>query len=819
MFDPPGRNLLCAVAKCYIITLVPFRSVGLSANGGSGEGSPEVEVVSDSRLDNLLQSPQVHSDQDELNQVDLDLGLQSEAQIGDIGSGDFSLPDELDPAGRLGDFRSSFGFDESVRGTSVFEEPQQLDEPVTSSSNSSRVVHHNFLSNVKLYDIEMPWEQGVTKFVFGDELLPSESLAAQPMWPTSSLVVEARSHDDVATGLDTLLKAAGEVHHSSCFFSAGSNLADVRYVDKKKLELESACTKWISILKLCHGASSVSEHIFMDDSDESLNSNMEVVEAIIGVRSAATAISRANVFRKLLAWVIGNFPESSQTLDEHKVWKYFNHLRLSGAAPMAASSALSSLRYAQHIFGFSDSGLADVTNSRRLVGSSEIMFSLKDPVRQAVVLKVQEVLTLHSKLHDVNANLFDQIGAGYLLLCLYGRCRHSDFVNVSHVTHDHNESWGFWSLHKVPQDGKGPGQESHFPANLGAGHWDWWSELGIHALELRGKCGLKFHDKVEGPILRPPTSASSEVLCQRSLTSGECGRFLRAMLGMSLERPGKGVLGVTSHSLKATGLSWASKYGLGKYDRAVLGWHSSTTSSASAIYARDLAYPSVKKFQELLFAIKDKTFRPDAPRSLYFERKAVAGTEDETFEVDKVKPKVEDRIEVKDDSVVVPSSVEVESVFSSDSSDSDSASDEDSAGEDEDFDEFSQPRKFRRVSGPEAEGPTWMFHRRSGVLHLCDPAADSSQLRKKYFRCGRLVGNNHCPMTDKESGNPMCTVCNRRSWVWKRISLWFAFLRFAEVTGSVVGWSELRFFSTNMCSHVLWVSDVDFSARLSLSQT
>ena len=105
------------------------------------------------------------------------------------------------------------------------------------------------------------------------------------------------------------------------------------------------------------------------------------------------------------------------------------------------------------------------------------------------------------------------------------------------------------------------------------------------------------------------------------------------------------------------------------------------------------------------------------------------------IEVDKVKPKVEDPIEVKDEvSVAVPSSVEVESAFSSDSSDSDSVSDEDSAGEDEDFDEVAQPRKFRRVSGPESEGSTWMFHRRSGILHLCDAAADSSQLRKKYFR-------------------------------------------------------------------------------------
>ena len=271
-----------------------------------------------------------------------------------------------------------------------------MNEPVTSSSNFSRMVNHNFLSNVKLHDIEMPWEQGVARFVFGDELLPSESLTAQLMWTASSLVAGARSHEDVATGLDTALKVVGEVHHSSCFFSAVSNLADVKYADKKQLDLESACTiyKWISILKLCHGASSVSEYIFLDDSDESLKANMEVVEAILGVRSAATAISRANVFRKLLSWVIANFPDSTQILDEYKIWKYFNHLRSSGAAPTAASSAMSSLRYAQHIFGFS--GLSEVTNSRRLVGSSEIMYSQKEPVRQAVVLKVLEVLMLHS---------------------------------------------------------------------------------------------------------------------------------------------------------------------------------------------------------------------------------------------------------------------------------------------------------------------------------------------------------------------------------------------------------------------------------------
>ena len=96
---------------------------------------------------------------------------------------------------------------------------------------------------------------------------------------------------------------------------------------------------------------------------------------------------------------------------------------------------MSALRYAQHIFGFET--LSSATGSRRLLGRSELIFSQKDPVRQAVVLTVHDVLTLHSKLNDVESGIFDRIGAGYLLLCLYGRCRHSDLANVNHVVHDH----------------------------------------------------------------------------------------------------------------------------------------------------------------------------------------------------------------------------------------------------------------------------------------------------------------------------------------------------------------------------------------------
>ena len=482
------------------------------------------------------------------------------------------------------------------------------------------------------------------------------------------------------------------------------------------------------------------------------------------MRSPATASSRANVFRRLLEWIFVNHPDESDPLDEKLIWSYFCHLNASRAAPTSASSVMSALRYAQHIFGFET--LSSATGSRRLLGRSELMFSQKDPVRQAVVLSVHDVLTLHSKLNDVESGIFDRIGAGYLLLCLYGRCRHSDLANVNHVVHDHDSSSGYVEIftrcHKTT---RGAVKKSTFlpiliPA-IGIDNENWVENLQQLMLE----CGMVFDGLIGGPVLRPPVSAHSEVLCKRGLTSDECGRLLRILLGLPIERPGKGVPGVTSHSLKATGLSWATKFGLSEYDRAVLGRHSSSTSSASAIYARDLAFPSVKKFEGVLSAIFDKSFRPDAPRSLYFDKVPRVDVSDEASQVASMTKPETEFVEVKDESsVVVPSCAETEFVDSS--SDSSGEECENEACQEEEPEAVLEPhRKVRRVEGPEASGATWMFHKRSGILHLRDRVESEPGLGSKYFRCGtgRVVGNNYYPMTDRQSGNPLCSFCNRRS--------------------------------------------------------
>ena len=121
---------------------------------------------------------------------------------------------------------------------------------------------------------------------------------------------------------------------------------------------------------------------------------------------------------------------------------------------------------------------------------------------------------------------------------------------------------------------------------------------------------------MNGPIFRPPTSDSVDALRRRGLKSGEATNLLREFLALNAD--GRDLNAVSSHSCKATVLSWSSKFGLDEYTRSVLGRHVSATVSSSALYARDLCIEPVRKLQELIKQIATGVFRPDAPRSEFF---------------------------------------------------------------------------------------------------------------------------------------------------------------------------------------------------------
>ena len=76
---------------------------------------------------------------------------------------------------------------------------------------------------------------------------------------------------------------------------------------------------------------------------------------------------------------------------------------------------------------------------------------------------------------------------------------------------------------------------------------------------------------------------------------------------------------LSSHSLKATTLSWASKAEVPREQRRVLGRHSSAVQCADSFYSRgDISVGPVNSLQKVIRLIRERTFCPDATRENYF---------------------------------------------------------------------------------------------------------------------------------------------------------------------------------------------------------
>ena len=84
-----------------------------------------------------------------------------------------------------------------------------------------------------------------------------------------------------------------------------------------------------------------------------------------------------------------------------------------------------------------------ICNSKRRKGLSDLMYAVKAPLRQALVLSVRQVLMIHELLESAECNVVDRAVAAYLLVALYGRCRHSDLQNIEDAFVDLGPEGGY----------------------------------------------------------------------------------------------------------------------------------------------------------------------------------------------------------------------------------------------------------------------------------------------------------------------------------------------------------------------------------------
>ena len=208
---------------------------------------------------------------------------------------------------------------------------------------------------------------------------------------------------------------------------------------------------------------------------------------------------------------------------------------------------------------------------------------------------------------------------------------------------------------------------------------------------------------------------------------------------------------VSSHSLKATVLSWCSKACMEASDRAVLGRHASAYGESSAVYARDLAIGAVSRLQEVLKKIHGGEFCPDAARSGYFPLQAQTCEVELPLERDVVK--VEDEQTEEEQATAAPDKEQVPDEEQFDGSSDSSESMEGSDSGDEVVEP--NPKCFRHFAVGPLSG-RFVMHDVSKLVHYADPSFVDGR-GARMISCGRSLNQNYKYITQFDSVD----VCKR----------------------------------------------------------
>ena len=646
-----------------------------------------------------------------------------------------------------GDFSQSIDSASAPTGSGALElgATQVPRGPVLDDGNFAQMVSNAFISGREQLKVQMPWEKGISKTIFGSKIGKVAPLQFQAkQWVSAELPCtgseELQRGPMVEDPRDVLV---GALHEQVL-----SAISDKQFHEKKEDLLNSAVDKWFSIIRVnLLGSAAGREIIGHGSLHEQKEGAFQTIEAIIGVRSRSTAVSRANGLLKFFRWRASETEDDGKPVTEKDAWDYLCHLKRSGAAATVASSFLSSCRYAMHIFGFAD--FEDVCNSRRLKGMAELLHSGKAPIRQAKILSVLQVLQLHSMLDDPNMNHVDRALIGYIVVALYSRCRHSDLANVHSVLLDYDDEGGFveikTSCHKTARL---VSQKSQFLPILAPA-------VGIHGKEWVSSViaafkgvGLEFGGRVDGPLFRPPSRESSGP-GHRGLSSSEVTKLLRLLFEMGdLEQ---GEARVSSHSLKATMLSWCSKAGVSVYDKSILGRHSSSYNEAQAVYSRDLAIGSVMKLQSIIWQIHRHEFMPDNTRRGYFAE--TPGVQPAGYDQGAIKVEESD-VELVPLEVAEPA----DSILEREASESSEAPDTDLESDSEGEVVHRPPKCYRHF----AKGPLtgkFVIHRTSRLVHYKDSLlAPNDNEKAKALSCGKAL-NDNCETVEEFDTVAMCRRC------------------------------------------------------------
>jgi hypothetical protein len=342
------------------------------------------------------------------------------------------------------------------------------------------------------------------------------------------------------------------------------------------------------------------------DSEESI---AETISDVFACKATATLFKRANAFCHYLEWATNSFVERPMLCTEVVVYSYLKFLRSSGSAPTKASSFVQALNFAKHVIGLQCS--SDTTDSARIRGAVRTSLLNKRMLKQAEALYVTDMEILEDTTRYAPCTR-DQVASGHFCFEAYCCGRHTDTNNVEELIVDVDELWygfleGSICKHKTATTAEKKTKFlPHIAPSIGVRNHSWAKSW----LDARATMGMKIGKNI--PLLPAPDSQGGWT--SRPLTAGEATCWLRDILTAGGSDPAH-VSRVSSHSMRATLLSWGAKRGLMIDIRRLLGHHLPPGDLSAINYSRDAMTAPLQAVVDMLAEIRSGTFLPDNPRS------------------------------------------------------------------------------------------------------------------------------------------------------------------------------------------------------------
>ena len=664
--------------------------------------------------------------------------------------------------------------DSDAHSSNSFEVIADRDLGKTCSKSTAEVMTTNaFVRNVSWSSLVLPWENDFMSQIFSDSSTPDPKLSLPNQW-NETVVTASTSKPEVSVP---------SVPFASVYAKHVRQIKEETFWEQRDKNSKHAIAKWILFLKSDLTASQVGRQIEHD-----VDSAEDIVLAVLGVKSPSTALKRANSVLSYHRWHSTTYDNCPIPFDESCCWMYLKHLKEIEAPASRAISFVQAARFCHFIFQVS--GADSVINSRRIVGLADIQLSLKASTRQARPLSVEEVSKLHQIVSSSETPLIDRVVASHFLLMVYGRCRASDTSSVEHITHDNDHKTGFVELStRVHKSSRSAVTKSWLlpiviPCfGVADPSWvqSWW--------ECRVEAGLKVVGDVKGPLLPAPRMTGSNAefsWTSRPMTCVEMSGMLRSFLDAEDD------FTLTSHSMKTTTLSWASKAEMPREYRRILGRHSSAVKESDSVYSRDLSFGPVRALERVFVMIREKSFAPDGQRSQFFPMTPQPGAapafpptpvfqafapktpvasftkvpDEKLPETELENPTLEVKEEASEADAMSGQGVALsisETIEISSDSDSASSSEAESnlfSSEDESKGEVTSSKMPRFSRVPESPGmnEVWMQNPSTKIVHAV-VGHESLQSGVHITKCGRRADKNFTSVAILNDWTAKCRVC------------------------------------------------------------